>query len=60
MHLDAAKCPTIIERTGNTSGGSLGVLLDDVRRADRIQPGNNILLAAVGGGLSWGASVWRV
>lgn len=60
LHLDAVKCPTIIERTGNTSGGSLGVLLDEMRRADRIQSGNNILLAAVGGGLSWGASVWRV
>jgi 3-oxoacyl-[acyl-carrier-protein] synthase-3 len=60
LHLDASKCPTIIERTGNTSGGSLGVLLDDVRRDGRVRPGTNILLAAVGGGLTWGASIWRV
>ncbi len=60
LKLDATKCPTIIERTGNTSGGSLGVLLDDVRRDGRMKPGSNIVLAAVGGGLSWGASVWRV
>ena len=60
LNLDANRCPTIIERTGNTSGGSLGVLLDAVRREGKITPGSHILLAAVGGGLSWGASIWRV
>jgi 3-oxoacyl-[acyl-carrier-protein] synthase-3 len=54
------RCPAIIHRTGNTSGGSVGLLLDSVRREGRLKSGMTVVLAAVGGGLSWGASVWRV
>ncbi|MBX7102571.1 MAG: ketoacyl-ACP synthase III [Gemmataceae bacterium] len=57
---NAEKCPSIIETTGNTSGGSVGVLLDAQRRAGRIRPGMTLAMAALGGGLSWAASVWRV
>ncbi len=60
LDLSEEKCPTVIETTGNTSGGSLGVLFDAQRRLGRVRPGTNILFAAVGGGLSWGASIWRV
>jgi 3-oxoacyl-[acyl-carrier-protein] synthase-3 len=60
LDLDANKCPSVIEWTGNTSGGSVGVVLDTVRRDGRLKPGMTVVLAAVGGGLSWGASVWKV
>lgn len=60
LDLNEEKCPTVIETTGNTSGGSVGVLLDAQFKAGRVRPGSNILFAAVGGGLSWGASIWRV
>ena len=56
LDLTEEKCPTVIETTGNTSGGSVGMLLDAQLKAGRIRPGTNILFAAVGGGLSWGAA----
>lgn len=60
LGLTEEKCPAIIQRTGNTSGGSVGLVLDSVRREGRMKPGMTVVLAAVGGGLSWGASVWKV
>lgn len=60
LGLKAVKCPTVIEWTGNTSGGSLGLLLDEMHRGGRLRPGKMVLLAAVGGGLSWGASLWKL
>jgi 3-oxoacyl-[acyl-carrier-protein] synthase III len=60
LDLPEEKCPTVIETTGNTSGGSVGMVLDAQLKAGRVRPGTNILFAAVGGGLSWGASIWKV
>lgn len=57
---DEEKCPSIIETTGNTSGGSVGTLLDAQWRAGKVRPGMTVVMAALGGGLSWAASVWRV
>lgn len=60
LDLSEDKCPTVIETTGNTSGGSVGVLFDDQRKKGRVPPGSKIMFAAVGGGLSWGASIWQM
>ncbi|WP_035384287.1 beta-ketoacyl-ACP synthase III [Ferriphaselus sp. R-1] len=40
---------------GNTSAASIPLALDTAVRAGRIQPGQNVLLEAVGGGFVWGA-----
>ena len=48
-----------IDRYGNTSAASIPVALYEAERAGRIHRGDNILLVAVGGGLTWGASVIR-
>ncbi|MEC4019138.1 beta-ketoacyl-ACP synthase III [Streptomyces sp. H27-D2] len=49
-----------IEQVGNTSGASLPLLLADSAAAGRLRPGEKVLLAAFGAGLTWGAAtaVW--
>lgn len=46
-----------IHKYGNTSASSLGIALDELVREHSPGPGNHILLAAFGAGLTWGASV---
>jgi 3-oxoacyl-[acyl-carrier-protein] synthase-3 len=46
-----------IHKYGNTSASSLGIALDELVREQALHPGNHILLAAFGAGLTWGASV---
>jgi 3-oxoacyl-[acyl-carrier-protein] synthase-3 len=60
LGLSADRCPAVIQSTGNTSGGSVGMVIDAVRKEGRLKPGMVVAFAAVGGGLCWGASVWRV
>ena len=59
LGLSAERCPAVIQATGNTSGGSVGMTLDAVRRQGGLRPGMIVVYASVGGGLCWGASVWR-
>ncbi len=44
---------------GNTSAASIPLALDTAVRDGRIQPGQNVLLEAVGGGFTWGAILIR-
>ena len=44
---------------GNTSAASIPLALDAAVRTGRIQPGQNVLLEAVGGGFVWGAVLVR-
>lgn len=46
-----------IHKYGNTSASSLGIALDELLREHPVKAGDNILLAAFGAGLTWGASV---
>jgi 3-oxoacyl-[acyl-carrier-protein] synthase-3 len=48
-----------IDRYGNTSGGSIPIALDEVVRMGRIDPGDLILTAGFGAGLTWGTILWR-
>lgn len=45
-----------IHKYGNTSASSLGIALDELLQEKPLQKGDNILLAAFGAGLTWGAS----
>jgi 3-oxoacyl-[acyl-carrier-protein] synthase-3 len=60
MQIPADKVPMNIERTGNTSAASLGILLDDCTRAGRFKKGDKLLFVAFGSGLTWSATamVW--
>jgi 3-oxoacyl-[acyl-carrier-protein] synthase III len=49
-----------IEEYGNTSSASIPIALDEATRDGRIQPGHNVLLCALGAGISWGAALVRM
>lgn len=44
-----------LDRYGNTSAASIPIALDEAIKEGRIEYGDNILLEAFGGGLTWGA-----
>lgn len=49
-----------IDRYGNTSAASVGVCLDELWRAGKIEKERPFVMVAFGGGLTWASSVWRV
>ncbi|MFT5836839.1 MAG: 3-oxoacyl-[acyl-carrier-protein] synthase-3 [Candidatus Azotimanducaceae bacterium] len=57
MELPMDKFHNNLDRYGNTSGASVGIVLDEAFRKGRIQSGDLILLVAFGAGLTWGSSL---
>ena len=53
------KCVVNIEEYGNTSSASIPLALADAVASGRVKEGHIVVLVAFGGGLSWGANVWR-
>lgn len=51
------KVMTNMDKYGNTSGGTIPILLDEVIKEGKINKGNLILFAAVGSGWTYGASI---
>jgi 3-oxoacyl-[acyl-carrier-protein] synthase-3 len=48
-----------LDRYGNTSAASIPIALDEAHRNGRIRSGDNILMVAFGGGLTWAACLVR-
>jgi 3-oxoacyl-[acyl-carrier-protein] synthase-3 len=48
-----------IDKYGNSSAATVPLSLDQAVRSGRIQPGDNIILTAFGGGLTWGSAFIR-
>lgn len=59
LGLPPERVVTTVKRHGNTSAASVPLALDSAVRDGRIQPGDTVLLEAVGGGMTWGAAVLR-
>ncbi len=57
MGLDPAKVMINIERFGNTTNGTLPLCLWEWEK--QLKPGDNVVLAAFGGGFTWGATYIR-
>jgi 3-oxoacyl-[acyl-carrier-protein] synthase-3 len=57
LHLPPEKMIVTVDEHGNTSAASVPLALDHGVRAGQIQPGQTLLLEAVGGGLTWGAAL---
>ena len=53
------KTYTNVEELGNTGSASLAIALSEAEDKNLIRPGDVIVMAAVGAGFSFGASVWR-
>ncbi len=48
-----------LDKYGNTSSATIPIALSEAVEAGRMQPGDHVLFAAFGGGLSWGAMVFE-
>lgn len=49
-----------VDRHANTSAASVPLALDFARKDGRIKPGDLVMLEAMGGGFTWGASLIRL
>jgi 3-oxoacyl-[acyl-carrier-protein] synthase-3 len=59
LKLPSEKVYVNIDRYGNTSTASIPLAMDEANRKGLLKKGMNVVLAAFGGGLTWGAAVIR-
>ena len=59
LGLPPERVVTTLEHHANTSAASVPLALDEAIRDGRVQPGNLVLLEAMGGGFTWGACLVR-
>ncbi|MEM6749438.1 MAG: beta-ketoacyl-ACP synthase III [Planctomycetota bacterium] len=60
LRLPKDKLYVNIDRYGNTSAASIPLALHELRQAGRVKPGDWVLFTAVGAGMCWGASTWKL
>ncbi len=60
MKIDVNKVISTVKDHGNTSAASIPLALENAVSSNKILNGNLIGLHAIGGGLSWGASIIRI
>ncbi len=60
MKVDISKVISTVKDHGNTSAASIPLALENAIASNKILNGNLIGLHAIGGGLSWGASIIRI
>ncbi len=60
MKINHSKVISTVKDHGNTSAASIPLALDNAVCSNKITSGNLIGLQAIGGGLSWGASILRI
>jgi 3-oxoacyl-[acyl-carrier-protein] synthase-3 len=48
-----------LDRYGNTSAGSIPLVLDELAAQGRLQRGMRVLTCGFGAGLAWGAGVYQ-
>lgn len=59
LGLDESKVYVNIHSYGNTSAATVPVALTEALEEGRISPGDIVVFAAFGGGLTWGSAVYR-
>ncbi len=57
FNINENKVYKTLHKYGNTSASSIGIALDELTSQNQLKKGNHLLLAAFGGGLTWGASI---
>ena len=60
LELDPSKIVSTIARHGNTSAASIPLAYDVARRDGRIKDGDLVMIEGMGGGLTWGAALFRL
>jgi 3-oxoacyl-[acyl-carrier-protein] synthase-3 len=59
LNLPPERVVMTVDRHANTSAASIPLALAEASRDGRIQPGELVLMEAIGGGLTWGAALAR-
>jgi 3-oxoacyl-[acyl-carrier-protein] synthase-3 len=59
MGLPDDKVMINIDRYANTTAGTVPIALSEAVDQGRLESGDLVLMAAVGGGLTWGSALWR-
>ena len=59
LGLPMAKVVVTVDRHANTSAASVPLAFDTAQKDGRIRPGQLVMLEAMGGGFTWGASLLR-
>ena len=54
------KMPMNIDRFGNTSAGTIPILIDEVRREGKLKEGDLSMILALGAGIHWGCALLRL
>jgi 3-oxoacyl-[acyl-carrier-protein] synthase-3 len=60
LGLPLEKVVITVDRHANTSAASVPLAFDEARRDGRLKPGDLVMLEAMGGGFTWGASLIRL
>lgn len=60
LGIDEEKMMINIDRYGNTSAASVAICLHEQMLAGSLHKGDIVIFAGLGGGLTWGVSVWRL
>ncbi len=59
LEMPHEKCIVNIQEYGNTSAASIPIALSEAVHDGRVKRGDTIVFVGFGGGLSWGAVVWK-
>jgi len=60
LKLPDHKVPSNIANYGNTSGATIPILVDELRRSGQLKRGQLLCFLALGAGLNWGAALMRL
>ena len=59
MRIDLSKTYTNVQDIGNAGSASLAIALSEAVQKSLLKQGDTVVLAAVGAGFNFGASVWH-
>lgn len=59
LGIDLDRAALVLDRTGNTSSASIPLALVDAIDHDRLEPGDLVLLAGFGAGMTWSSALIR-
>jgi 3-oxoacyl-[acyl-carrier-protein] synthase-3 len=59
LEIPTERAALVLERTGNTSAGSIPLALADAADAGRLDDGDIVLVVGFGAGMSWASAVLR-
>jgi 3-oxoacyl-(acyl-carrier-protein) synthase III len=60
LQIDPARVVKVVDEVGGVASACMPLALDRLRKSGRVRPGDRILLAGLGGGISYGAILYRV